>query len=685
LGSEELPPQDVTDGIAQLQLGLAQKLEEARLGYERISVTGTTRRLVVHVTGLAPCQADAVVEKKGPPADRAFDADGNPTKAATGFARGQGIDVADLEVRDNYVYAVQKIQGEPAIQVLPGLLTELLDGLRWRKTMRWNASNQGYPRPLRWIVALFGEQIVPFTWAGIPSGRVSRGPRFADASAHLPPGEFTTFSVENGDAYFDAVAAQGVLLNRQDRQARIQELVDQTAAATGGTAPVDPDLLEEVTDLVEAPFPVLGEFEQNYLALPKPVLIGVMKKHQRYFPVMDQAGNLMPYFVTIANSAELAHSDVVKRGNEGVIRARYADAAFFWQADTAKPLADFTPGLATLTFHEKLGSMLEKVQRLEALAPKIAAMLGASQAEQETASRAAALSKSDLVTNMVVEMTSLQGIMGEIYAAKGGEAPAVAQAIREHYLPRFAGDASPQSLPGLALSLADKLDSLAGLFGVGVQPSGSADPFGLRRAGLGIVNNLMEAKVDFSVAGALGVAAQGFGLTISEQALLDAGEFITRRLQGVLLETGYPHDVVEAVLAERGDNPHLALLACEHLSESVVQPWWADAFTAYARCARIVKNIEEDLPLDPEAYETDVERDLHRAFVAAQSGIEQAGQPSAILGEQIQALAAPINAFFDGVMVNAEDARVRQARQALVQKIAQLPRGVADLSQLQGF
>lgn len=685
LGSEELPPQDVTDGIAQLQLLLGQKLEEARLGYDRIHVTGTTRRLVVYVTGLAPQQADAVVEKKGPPADRAFDPEGNPTKAASGFARGQGVDVADLEVRDNYVYAVQTIAGQPAVDVLPDLLTDLMDSLRWRKTMRWNASNVGYPRPLRWIVALYGDRVIPFTWAGIPSGQTSRGPRFADAAAGLEPGSFTTFDVPSADDYFDQVAAQGVLLNRQERQQQIMELVTQTAQQARGTAMIDPDLLEEVTDLIEAPFPVLGEFEQKYLDLPKPVLIGVMKKHQRYFPVMSAQGNLMPNFVTIANSNGLAYPDVVKRGNEGVIRARYADAAFFWQADTAQPLADFTLGLSTLTFHEKLGSMLEKVQRLEKLAPRIAQMLGGSDGDQRVAARAAALSKSDLVTNMVVEMTSLQGIMGEIYAQKSEEEPAVAQAIREHYLPRFAGDANPASLPGLALGLADKLDSLAGLFGVGVQPSGSADPFGLRRAGLGIVNNLMEARVDFSVAAALSVAAQGFDLSIPEQALLDAGEFITRRLQGVLLETGFPHDVVEAVLAERGDNPHLAGLACAGLAQTTAQPWWPDAFTAYARCARIVKSIGDDLPLDADAYELPVERTLHGAYAAAQARLTQSGEPAALLGELIRELAGPINAFFDSVMVNAEEATVRQARQALVQKIAQLPNGVADLSQLQGF
>ncbi|MEZ4637464.1 MAG: glycine--tRNA ligase subunit beta [Caldilineaceae bacterium] len=688
LGSEELPAADVQDGIAQITMKLAELLEAARLDYGSLHVTGTPRRLVAYVTDLATHQHDEMVEKKGPPADRAFDAAGEPTRAATGFARGQGIDVSELEVRDSYVWAVTRLVGQPTVDVLPGVLTDLLNGLRWGKTMRWNATNTSYPRPLRWIVALYGDQVIPFTWAGVTGDRVSRGPRFRDAAADLPLGGFTTFVVPAADAYFDAVAAQGIVLDRQDRRQRIAEMVQATGAAVKGQSPQDPGLLDEVTDLVESPTPVLGSFEATYLDLPKPVLIGVMKKHQRYFPVeaADSDGEqLMPYFVTIANADTLAHEDVVRRGNEGVIRARYADAAYFYRHDTAQPLANFTPRLDTLTFHVKLGSMLDKVHRLEKLAPQIVEMLGASVAEKETAAQAAALCKSDLVTSMVVEMTSLQGVMGEIYARKSGESADVAQAIREHYLPRFAGDANPDTLPGLALSLADKLDSLAGLFGVGVQPSGSADPFGLRRAGLGIVNNLLAAHADFSVDAALKLAASHFSVDISEQALNEAAEFITRRLQGVLLEMGYANDVVEAVLAVRGNNPFLAERACAALSAMVAQPDWSATFTAYARCARIVRTIEADLPLNAAAYETDSERALDSAYRQAASLVHDGAEPASALAEALVLLQAPINAFFEAVLVNAEDADVRAARQALVQHIARLPQQIADLSKLQGF
>jgi len=684
LGSEELPPSDVVDGIAQLEKSLAQLLTEQKLGYESLRVTGTTRRLVAYVTGLVPRQEDEVVEKRGPALDRAYDSLGQPTKAAEGFARGQGVAVEQLEVRDNYVYSVKGVAGRPTTEVLPELCTNLLSGLRWGKTMRWNSSNVGYPRPLRWIVALYGDQVVPFRWATVESGAVSRSPRFVDAAATLAPGEFATFAVVNADSYFAAVAAQGVVVDRAERRANVAEAVAAVAASVGGTTPDDPDLLDEVTDLVEAPQALLGSFEEKYLALPAPVLIGVMKKHQRYFPVLKD-GQMLPHFVAVANAKALAHPDVVVAGYAGVIRARYADAAYFYRQDTAQALESYAPRLSTLTFHEQLGSMLDKVARLELLAPAIAKRLGADASQITTTARAAALAKADLVTSMVVEMTSLQGIMGEIYARQSGEEAAVAQAIREHYLPRYAGDANPTALAGLALSLADKLDSLVGLFAVGAIPTGSADPFGLRRAALGIVNNLLAAEVDFSIVEGLTLAAAQQPVTVDGEALQEAVNFVTRRLQGVLADMGYRYDIVEAVLAVRGDNPHAAQRACSALQRLVQQPWWDESFTAYARCARITRNVEEQYTLNPVAYQEDVERQLHEAYTAAAALIERQAEAAHVLGDALHSLATPINAFFDEVLVNAEEEAVRQARLALVQRIAQLPGSVADLSKVQGF
>jgi glycyl-tRNA synthetase len=684
LGSEELPPHDVVDGIAQIETKLEQLLADNKLAYAALRVTGTTRRLVAHVTGLAPRQADEVVEKRGPALDRAYDSLGEPTKAVQGFARGQGINVADLVTRDNYVYAIQQVKGRPTAEVLPELCTTLLDSLRWSKTMRWNSSNVGYPRPLRWILALLGDQVVEFTWAGVTSGAVSRGPRFADTAADLAAGGFVTFPVAAADAYFDAITAQGVVVDRATRRQLVAEVVAAVAASVDGTTPDDADLLDEVTDLVEAPQALLGSFEEKYLALPTPVLIGVMKKHQRYFPVF-KAGQMLPHFITVANAQQLDHPEVVVAGNAGVIRARYADAAYFYRQDTGRPLESYTPRLNTLTFHEQLGSMLDKVERLKTLAPAIGECLGADAAHLVQIGRAAALAKSDLVTSMVVEMTSLQGIMGEFYAQQSGEDAAVAQAIREHYLPRFAGDANPTTVPGLALSLADKLDSLIGLFAVGAIPSGSADPFGLRRAALGIVNNLLTTETAFSVVDGLALAAAQQPVAVGAAALQEAATFIERRLQGVLADLGYRYDVIEAVLAVHGDNPYVAQQSCIALQSLVQEPWWPDAFTAYARCARITRTVTEQFALNPAAYAEAVETQLHEAYLTAAATLAGQAAPAGTLGQVLQRLQAPIHAFFDKVLVNADDETLRQARLALVQRIAQLPSTIADLAKLQGF
>ncbi|MCC6167066.1 MAG: glycine--tRNA ligase subunit beta [Caldilineaceae bacterium] len=684
LGSEELPAQDVVDGIAQIEEKLSGLLAGYRLGYAGLRVTGTPRRLVAVVTGLAPRQADETTEKRGPAVDRAFDSLGTPTKAAEGFARGQGVDVIALVTREGYVYAVKQVKGEATPAVLPALCRDLLDSLRWGKTMRWNSSGTAYPRPLRWIVALYGGHPVHFTWASVTAGRTSRGPRFADAAAQLPPGGFTTFHVAQAGDYFDAVAAQGIVLDRQERRALVRRQVEAAAAQVSGTTPQDDALLDEVTDLVEAPQALRGHFDEAFLTLPEPVLIGVMKKHQRYFPVLA-GGKLLPYFVTVANATDLAHPEVVIAGNEGVIRARYADAAFFFRHDTERSLESFTPRLSTLTFHAKLGSMLDKSERLQRLAPAVAKLLHAGSGDRAIAERAAALVKSDLVTSMVVEMTSLQGIMGEIYARRSGESAEVAQAIREHYLPRYAGDANPVSMPGLILSLGDKLDSLAGLFAVGAIPTGSADPYGLRRAALGVVNNLLAAEVDFSIREGLAAAAALQPVAVSSDAVAETAAFIERRLQGVLLEAGFSHDVVDAVLTVRGDNPIAALRACKALTAMVDAADWTPVFTAYARTARITRGLDDQLTLAPEAYQETVEHELHAAYGAAAAALEAADEPALVLGEELRKLAAPINAYFDKVLVNAEDPTLRQSRLALVQHVAGLPRPVADLSRLQGF
>ena len=501
----------------------------------------------------------------------------------------------------------------------------------------------------------------------------------------MPAGGFTTFPIAEAQSYFDAVAAEGIVVDRSERRQLVAEAVAAAAASVGGETTDEPALLDEVTELIEAPQALLGTFEAHYLDLPAPVLIGVMKKHQRYFPVVKN-GQLLNNFVAVANSNGLAHPDVVAAGYEGVIRARYADAAYFYRHDTARRLESYTPRLGTLTFHAKLGSMLDRVERLKQLAPQVAAMLGATPEQAAVTARAAELSKSDLVTNMVVEMTSLQGIIGEIYAVKEGESADVGRAIREQYLPRYTGDAVPQSLPGLALALADKLDSLAGLFAVRAIPTGSADPFGLRRAALGVVNALLLTKTDFSLRAGLRAAAALQPVAVSDEVLAETATFVERRLEGVLGELGYAYDVVAAVLAVRGDNPAAAVRAADALAAAVVQADWSEVFTAYARCVRITRQLPGRLEINPGAYVEEVEMTLHMAYAGAAAIMQEGGgEPAAVLWPTLRRLAAPINAYFEKVLVNAEDETLRAARLALVQQIAVLPAAVADLSKLQGF
>ncbi len=463
-----------------------------------------------------------------------------------------------------------------------------------------------------------------------------------------------------------------------------------------GRIPDDPGLLDEVTDLVEQPTALLGSFAAEYLRLPKEVLITVMKKHQRYFPVVDAQGRMLPHFITVRNGGA-EHLDVVRAGNEGVLRARFADAAYFFRADTSRPLESFTPRLATLTFQEKLGSMLDKVHRVRQLVPALSGMLGLDAAEQATADRAAALLKSDLATQMVVELTSLQGIMGREYALLSGETPAVAQAIYEHYLPRSQGDALPASRPGLLLGIANRLDSLVGLFAVGLAPTSTADPFGLRRDALGLVQALIGAGQTLDLRPALRAAAEQMPFPVSDAILQDVLTFIRDRLYVWLRseaesrvgarDQSLPHDVVSAALAERSHDPYRAASAARDLDVLVRTPDWPDLFVAYARCKRIVRNLPERYPLAPERYSEPAAAALYEAAEAATAQVRAApaGREVAALGAALRDLREPITRFFTDLLVMADDPAIRAARLGLVQSVAALPDGIADLWQLQGF
>lgn len=690
IGTEELPANDLRAALDQLRKRAPLLLKDLRLAHGELRVLGTPRRLVVYVQGLSASQEDLEQVVKGPPAGRAFDSLGQPTPAAEGFARSKGVDVSELQVQEmdggSYAVAVVRSPRRPAPAVLSAALPGLIASLRFDKAMRWNQANVPFSRPIRWLLALFGEQVVPFELAGLASGRATRGLR-----AKEPEG----FTLSSPARYLRALEEQGVLLDEGERRESIRTQVTQLAAEINGQADLDPALLVEVANLVESPKALRGAFDPAYLELPPEVLISVMKKHQRYFPVSSagepQEGqrNLLPYFIAIRNGDSLG-MDLVVEGNEHVIRARFSDAAFFIEEDLKRSLEEYLPRLKTLSFQQDLGTMWDKTERLQDLVPDLVPHLGLDAQEAGTAVRAARLCKADLATKMVVEMTSLQGTIGRYYAVRSGEEQAVAKAIFEHYLPRFSGDVLPATRPGLAVAIADRLDTLAGLFAAGLAPTGAKDPFALRRAALGLVQNLITWEMDFDLRVGLAAAAARLPQALSRdpeeansraEACLD---FIIERLRNLLLEQGYRHDLVEAVLAQQGHIPASAARAVEALSAWVARPDWRKILPAYARCVRITRGLPETYPLSGDQLIEPAEQELYAALRRAENEPRKPGSVDDFL-EAFLPLIPSIDRFFDEVLVMTEDAAQRENRLGLLQRIAALAHGVADMSKVEGF
>jgi glycyl-tRNA synthetase len=699
IGSEELPAADLTAALTQLRTAVPALLTELRLDYDTVEVHGTPRRLVVYVPQLASRQTDLETVVKGPPANRAFDETGKPTPAARGFARSRGVDVTALQVVEDkggrYVAAVVHETGRSATEVLAEALPACIAGLTFGKSMRWNATNVSYSRPLRWLVALYGPQVVSFTYAGVASGRTSRG---------LRPYGSPPIVIDDAANYARIMQEHSIVTSVEARQATITAAATALATRQGGMYRDDPELLDEVANLVEYPTVLCGRFEERFLALPAEVLVAVMKKHQRYFPVYAPDGRLLPYFITVRNG-DAVHLDTVTAGNEQVLRARFADAEFFYNRDIKDtfekpsqqgasvvitieparaqwvvPAARVTQQLNTLTFQTQLGSMLDKVHRLEKLTPIVAQLLGLTLEETDIAQHAAKLSKADLATRMVVEMTSLQGIMGSHYVR--GSDPThdtpedVATALAEQYAP------VSKTRPGLALALADRLDSLLGLFAVGLAPKGSNDPFALRRAALGVIQNLIEHKVPFDVRQALAEAAKLLPVASDAETIAAVLSFMNGRMEGVLRERGIPATVVRAVLAEQGHNPYAVSQAATELAAAITAPDWREVLESYSRCVRITRQLQETLVVRPDAFTLSAEKTL---WVSYQEAAASQDGTVAQLVTALRNLVPAITTFFIDVLVMDEDMAVRNNRLALLQHIASLPKGIADLSYLEGF
>lgn len=676
IGTEEIPAKYMPGALAQLAETAKSKLAERRLACGGIETYGTPRRLTLVVRELAERQADKHSENKGPAVKIAFDASGAPTKAAQGFARGQGVDVGKLTVKDGYVYAVIDEAGQPAAGLLPDLLAEVVTSLAFPKSMHWGDLDLRFARPIRWLMALYGGEVVPFALAGVTAGNASRGHRF------LSRGPVTVQSV---DDYFVKMTANHVMVDQNLRRQIIREQVEKLAVQQGGTAVIDEDLLEEVVYLVEYPTALCGRFEDKYLALPPEAVITPMREHQRYFPVFAKDGKLLPVFITVRNGG-LDYIDIVRHGNERVLKARLADAAFFFEEDKKLPLAERVEKLKTIVFQEGLGTMYDKTLRLERLAAAIAQAVGIAGADLAVAGRAAHLAKADLVTGMVYEFTELQGVMGREYAKLSGEPPAVAEAIFEHYLPRFAGDSLPATTAGRLVSIADKLDNIVATFSRGLIPSGSQDPYALRRQALGIVNILIGAQYFVSLGSLITAAMDLLGLSGQERRAKlteDILEFFRLRLKNILGDEGMRYDMIDAVLAVGTDDVYDAWLRARAMALEGGTIAMQRAVQAFTRVGNLAKNATTDA-VEPALFATEAEKALYDAYLAADRQIAAmtAAKDYAGVLRVMAELAAPIDAFFGQVMVMVEDVAVKNNRLALLKAITALTAVTADLSKI---
>ena len=670
IGTEEIPAHVMPHLLEDLAQLAETMLKEHRLSYEKVRTLGTPRRAALIVTGLAERQEDINTETRGPSVAIAFDADGNPTKAGAGFARGQGVDPSALIQRDGYVYASVHESGAATAELLTSLLPDLVRAIPLPNSMRWGDLDFRFIRPIRWFVALYGTEIVPFTLAGVTSGNHSRGHRT------LAPADFVITSAADYEA---ACEKAYIIVDPERRRAMICEQITETAKVCGGTAEITPDLLEEVLYLVEYPTALSGSFEEKYLALPAEAVITPMRDHQRYFPVKAADGSLLPAFITVRNGGK-AHLDVVAHGNERVLRARLADAQFFFDEDRRKSLAEHREKLKTVVFQRGLGSMYEKTVRLMALTTAIVEEMAEGDADDAAladARRAAELSKADLVTGMVTEFTELQGIMGREYALLDGESPAVARAIDEQYMPRFAGDELPQTPLGFALSAADKIDNIVGTFSQGRIPTGSQDPFGLRRQALGLVLMLIEQESTMLLSDLVDEACDLYDLEeFRDKMQVYVADFIRLRLKNVLSERGVRYDVQEAVLGDVdlvADVPVRAayverLLASEG-GEALVQ--------SFVRVGNIARSVTGGT-VDPALFKAEEEGALLSAYQAAADA--RAEGEDTLPAEQ--ALGRAIDTFFDAVMVMDKDARVKENRLSLLKMIDDYLLETADYSKI---
>ena len=681
IGVEEIPAFDLDSANKQLEKMVPAAFADARIPYDSIEIHSSPRRLIVMAYGVADATEALVEEYKGPAAKIAFDADGNPTKAAIGFARGKGLSPENLERREvngtEYVFATKNIPATPVADLLPDVLAGFITAIKWPRSCRWAAYREYFVRPVRWIVAMLDDVVLPVSFAGAESSNFTMGHRV------LAPGKHT---VDNAANLLDVIRAAYVIPTQAERERIIREGVAAIEAETGFTADLPAKTLLEVVNLSEYPQPLVSTFDEEFLQVPEEIIVDAMLMHQRYFPLYDAAGKLTNKFIIVSNGNPECAATIID-GNERVVRARLDDAKFFYEEDLKHPLESYIEKLDKVVFQESLGTVRQKAERLEKLACALSADAQLSAADAADAKRAARLCKADLVTNAVIEFTSVQGVMGSYYAAASGETPQVAQAIGQHYQPRFAGDALPDTTVGKLVALADKLDTICGLFAVGQGPTGSSDPFALRRSAIGIVN-MLEAGLPISLAAAIDESLASFaaqGVAFDAAAVrAEVVDFFVTRTKVMLRDAGVNADTIDAVLAAGVEEPAVISQRAHALEDARAND--AETFdnlaTAYARANNLRKpelgeGVDDSLLTDPERALASAVATAEQAVAAALESDDFAAALS-----QLAALRAPIDGFFADVMVMDEDAALRDNRLRLLNRFVAVFANVADFGKM---
>lgn len=679
IGTEEIPAFDLAGAVKQLSTMVPSLLDDAAIPHGAVKIFSSPRRLIVIAEEIPEATEEKNEVFKGPSAKIAFDAEGNPTKAAQGFARGKGVDPSSLVVEDGYVYARTHTPSVNVASLLSSVLNKIIHGLSWPRSQRWGVQSEYFTRPVRWIVALFGNEVIDFTFAGLVAGRTTYGHRF------LAPGPF---EVADADSLVDVVRSASVVPSEAEREQVIREGVAKAEAETGFTAVLHPKTLVEVINLAEYPTVLVGTFDEEFLKVPEEIIVDAMLVHQRYFPLYDKDGKLTNRFIVVSNG-DPACAETIVDGNERVVRARLYDAKFFYDEDLKQPLESYVDHLGEVVFQEKLGTMLDKTNRIQRLADHLAEDAGLAGQDLSDVERAARLCKADLVTSAVVEFTSVQGVMGSYYAAASGETAQVAQAIEQHYRPRFAGDEAPDTVVGKIVAIADKLDTVCGLFAVGQGPTGSSDPFALRRSAIGIVAMLSgKDAVEVSLVAAIDAALASYaqqGIEFdTDAARRDVIEFFITRTRVMMRDAGNSIDAIDAVLSAGIQEPVELInrVSALEAARSEQPEVFEDLATAYARANNLC-----DSKLGTEVNEgllSEVEQALVRAVCQAESNVASAlenNNYAAALSE-LAALRKPIDLFFENTMVMDEDQTLRENRLRLLNSFVAVFANVADFALL---